>query len=401
MSGWRTFALVAAVASAGAIGTLAVAAVTGMNGNDLAHLLLTLVPAVLATIVAALLTGRLLARSSLRQRFVAVALVAATVALANVAVLTTQMFVSEHDARLVTVLLLYAVATGLAAALAVARSSNPALRRLEGTARRLGDGDLSARVGELGAGPELDALGEALDEMAGRLQVALDRERAAELMRGDLITAVSHDLRTPLASLRAMVEAVDDGVIDDRDDLRRYAAEMRRSTAQLTDLVDDLFELTQLDSGAISGEMQRAPLDDLVASALEIVRAEAGRKRLTLRSELGDAGDSPCSPRLARVLQNLLSNAVRHTPADGTVRVTAGRVGEVIELAVEDTGTGIAPVDLPHVFEPFYRADQARTGVGSGLGLTLAKRIVEALGGSIRAESRPTGSRFAVELPVG
>ena len=120
-----------------------------------------------------------------------------------------------------------------------------------------------------------------------------------------------------------------------------------------------------------------------------------------MATDLGGAEDTPCSPRLTRVLQNLLSNAVRHTPADGTVRVTAARANGRLALAVEDTGEGISSEDLPHVFEPFFRADAARSGVGAGLGLALAKRIVDALGGDISAESRPgAGSRFAVELPV-
>ena len=120
-----------------------------------------------------------------------------------------------------------------------------------------------------------------------------------------------------------------------------------------------------------------------------------------MRADLGNAFDAECSPRLTRVLQNLLSNAVRHTPADGTVLISATRVGSELALAVQDNGTGIAPEDLPHVFEPFYRADPARSGPGAGLGLALAKRIVEAMGGSIRAEpDLPVGARFDVDLPV-
>src|SRR5262249_37452220 len=128
--------------------------------------------------------------------------------------------------------------------------------------------------------------------------------------------------------------------------------------------------------------------------------AEATRKGLVVATDLGGADDTPCSPRLTRVLQNLLSNAVRHTPADGRVRVTAARSDGRLALAVEDTGGGIRPEDLPLVFEPFFRAAPARRGAGAGLGLALAKRIVDALGGDIRAESRSTGARFALEVPV-
>jgi signal transduction histidine kinase len=138
-----------------------------------------------------------------------------------------------------------------------------------------------------------------------------------------------------------------------------------------------------------------------VTTAVDAVGTEAARKGISMTTDLHGADETPCSPRLTRVLQNLLSNAVRHTPADGAVHVTAARANGQLALAVEDTGEGIRPADLPRVFEPFFRADPSRSGPGAGLGLALAKRIVDALGGDIRVESRPdAGSRFAVELPV-
>ncbi len=284
--------------------------------------------------------------------------------------------------------------------MAVARTSASAIDRLASTARALGQGDLRARVGELNAGPEFDALARTLDEMAERLKLAQERERQVEATRRDLITAVSHDLRTPLASLRAMVEAVDEGVIDDPPSLRRYANEMRRSVNQLVAMVDDLFELAVLDAGAIEAETHRGRLAEVVGCAVAAVELQAERKGLGLVTNLNGAEDAPCSPRLVRVLQNLLVNAVQHTPADGTVRVDARWLPAGLEIAVEDTGTGIAPADLERVFDPFFRADPARSGGGAGLGLALARRIAEALGGRIEVKSEPArGSRFAVLLP--
>jgi signal transduction histidine kinase len=311
------------------------------------------------------------------------------------------MAVDEHDASLVLALLVYAAAVAAATALVVARRSNEAIGRLQEAATRLGEGDADARVGALDAGPELDALARTLDDMAARLQTAAARERELEATRRDLTVALSHDLRTPLASLRAMVEAIDEGIVTDPPSLRRYAAEMRRSTDQLTRMVDDLFELAQLEAGAIELEASRAALGDVVANAIAAVEPAAAAKGLVLDADLGAAAAAPCSPRLERVLQNLLSNAVRHTPADGTVRVRAALDGGRLAVEVADTGEGIAAEDLSRVFEPFFRADPARSGPGSGLGLALAKRIVEALGGSITAESAPaSGSRFAVVLPA-
>jgi signal transduction histidine kinase len=401
MRTWRTLLLVVVVAVVGGAATLVVGLVMGMDGGELVHLVRYLVPATAVTIVAAAVTGPLLRRASLRQRFVAVAVLAAAVAMANLAVLAMQMFVSDHDATLVAVLLLYAMGAGVASALVVARQAGVALGTVEETARRLGEGDLDARAGAVDAGPELQTLATTLDEMADRLRYAHDREREADRMRRDLITTISHDLRTPLASLRAMIEAIDERVIEDPATLRRYVSEMRRSVHQLGAMVDDLFELTQLDAGAIEAETRRARLDEVVSTALAAVEPSAREKRLELITHLGTAGDAPCSPRVARVLQNLLANAVRHTPADGTIRIEAGRADGRLQIAVEDTGEGIAPDDLSRVFDPFFRADPARSGPGAGLGLALAKRIVEALGGRISAErGASTGARFAVELPA-
>jgi len=397
---WRTVVPVVGVAAAGVVGTVVVAAAMGVGEGERTDLLQLLVPAGIVTVTAAVLAKFLLARASMRQRFVAVALLAAVIAIANIGVLTVRMAVNQHDATLVTVLLLYSAAAGVAGALVVARSSSAALDRLERAARRMGAGDLETRVGPLGAGTELDTLAATLDDMASNLQRAQQRERDAESMRRDLITTVSHDLRTPLASLRAMVEAIDDGIVADPPSLQRYAHEMRRSVRQLSEMVDDLFELTQLDAGAIEAETQRASLPEIVSSAMASIELQAEEKGLHLVSALDDVEGVMCSPRVARVLQNLLVNAVRHTPADGAVRLEASRRGALVQIAVQDTGDGIAAEDLDRIFDPFFRGDPARSGPGAGLGLALAKRIVEALGGHISAETTGPGARFALELPI-
>jgi signal transduction histidine kinase len=384
------------------VGTLAVGAGEGMKAGELRHLALLLVPAAVATIVSTAVAGPLLVRASIRPRLIAVAVVAALVSLANLAVLSRLMFVDPHDARQIGVLLVYSMGAGLGAALVLSRNSAVAVNRLAATARGLGRGDLDRRVGPMDAGPELTTLARTLDEMADRLQEAMGRERTAEATRRDLITAVSHDLRTPLADLRAMVEAIDDRVVEDLPSLRRYAAQMRRAVDSLVLLVDDLFELAQLEAGAIEKETERARLVDVVRSALATCEGQASQKGLILSTELNGAGEAMCSPRLVRVLQNLLQNAIRHTPADGAVRIEAQRTASRLEVAVEDTGEGIPAEWLSQVFEPFWRGDPARSGEGSGLGLALAKRIVEGLGGTIEVRSEPArGARFGVVLPAG
>ena len=401
MNAWRGLALIGAVAVSGAVATLGIAAATGMPAEGLSRLAFTLLPAMGASLLVLVLARRILSGASLRQRFVCAAIVAVVIVLANLVVLIRTMLVSEHDATAFAVLLAYAGGIGIAAALLLARTTTGAVDRLATTARQLGEGDLDARVGPLAGGRDLDQLGGTLDEMAARLQIAMARERQIEGSRRDLMTAVSHDLRTPLANLRAMVEAIDEGVVEDVPSLRRYAGEMGRSVSDLVALVDDLFELAQIDAGAIEAETEQARLSDVVHAALTTVRLAAEEKGLLLTTDLGDAADSLFSPRLARVLQNLLTNAVRHTPADGVIRVNARCRADALDVAVADNGEGIATEDLSRVFEPFFRADPSRSGAGSGLGLALAKRIVEALGGRIVARNEDSGgARFAFELPV-
>src|SRR5262249_27126519 len=275
-----------------------------------------------------------------------------------------------------------------------------AIDRLSATARQLAAGDLDARVGTLDAGTELAELGRVVDDMADRLARATAHERDLEARRRGLMTAGAPELPPPPARLRAMTEALDDRVVDDTETFRRYAAEMRRSVDQLVDLVDDLFELAQLEAGAIEAETDRARVVDVVRSAVAAVQPLADDKRLALESILNGAGDTPCSPRMVRVLQTLLSNAVRHTPADSTIRIEAGTSDAGLEMCVEDSGEGIAATDLPMIFEPFYRADPARSGPGAGLGLTLARRMVEAMGGRLEAANlSPCGARFSITLP--
>jgi signal transduction histidine kinase len=393
--------MLVALVGIGALGALLVAAALGMKATELAHLAGLLGPAIVVTVAAALLASWLLRRTSLRQRYVAIAAVGTLVALGNIVALTREMFVSTHAAKVLGVVLIYATAAGLAAAFVVARSSASALDRIAGTADRIGRGDLSARVGDLDEGPELDRLATTLDLMAERLKTLRDQEQRVERTRRDLITAVSHDLRTPLANLRAMAEALDDGVVEDRPTVRRYAREMRGAVERLSSLVDDLFELVRVDALSIGTETDRVPLEAVVASAVATVASDADRKGVVLDTDVGNAEEVRCSPHLDRVLQNLLVNAVRHTPSGGSVRIEARRSNGELRLAVSDTGEGIPREDLPFVFDPFYRVDTSRAGNGAGLGLALADRIVRALGGEITVASElERGASFDVVVPL-
>ena len=392
-------ALTALAATLGALLALSVGLLF-LGPGEAGDLVVPLLCAIAVTVVVTAIAARWLAGASLRLRFVFVAAFATAIGLANLAVLVSLMLVDDRDAALVAGLFAYSTAAAVGAGLAAARTSTAAIERLSVAARRLAGGDLETRVGHVGGGPELEALAATLDEMTERLGVSLQRERAAEAQRRDLIVAVSHDLRTPLADLRAMAEAIEDGVVSDPQTVRRYTARMGDAVASLSTLVDDLFEFVQLDAGAIEAEAERARLAEVVDAAVAACDAQAQDKGLVLRTELGNAGAARCSPRLSRVVQNLLQNAIRHTPADGSVLVAARRQGPDLELAVEDTGEGIDPAAIERIFEPFWRGDTARATEGTGLGLALSKRIVEALGGSIEVSSSPErGSRFAILLP--
>ena len=400
MSRGRVWLAVAIGALLGSIGALVLAAATGAARHELAHLATLLFASVAITILLIAAAAPRLERLSIRQRLVTIALLVAGTIFVPLVILAQQMFVSKHDARQLTFLLVYAVATGIGAAIALSYSLTRSIDRLTETAREVGAGRLDARSDAAPAGPELDLLAATLDHMAHRLQRSIESERGADRARRDLVTAVSHDLRTPLAGLRAMVEAVDDGVVDDPETLRTYIAEMRRAVHSLGRLVDDLFELVQLEAGAIAAETRHARLEAVVAEAVDACRGDAIEKGLQVRTDLGGAAHHLCSPRLTRVLQNLLQNAIRHTPADGTVRVAARVAADRLEVVVVDDGEGIPASQISRVFEPFWRGDAARATPGAGLGLALAKRITQALGGDIQVDSPAHGgARFAVVLP--
>lgn len=395
----RALLLVLVVSATAAGGSLVTAAILGMKASEIVHLAAMLIPAILATVASAAAARPILSNAPVRHRLFALALVAVVVSLANLAVLAALMML-KHETLLVATLVVYSAGAGAGAAWSLSRSFSRSLQRITSAANALGAGDLSARIGTVEGGPELQQLAVSLDTMAERLESSIRSEQTAVRTRDDLITAVSHDLRTPLAGLRAMVEAIGDGVVEDRETIERYIGEMRRSVGALGLLVDDLFELVKLDARAVQEETRRATLAEVIAGAQAACEAQAREKGLSLETEIDGAEDGLCSPRLARVVQNLLQNAIRHTPADGTVRVVARRLPGTLEVRVEDTGEGIPEAALEKIFDPFWRGDAARRTPGSGLGLALAKSIVETLGGEMRVEANtPAGSRFAVVLP--
>jgi signal transduction histidine kinase len=237
---------------------------------------------------------------------------------------------------------------------------------------------------------------------------ARERERAAEASRRELVAWISHDLRTPLAGIRAMAEALADGVVSERADVSRYAGQIGAETHRLSGMVDDLFELSRITAGALQLTMSEVPLQDIVADALVAQVPVAERKRVRVQAN-ADAWPIVIGsdPELARVVRNLVSNAIRHTPPDGTVAVQVGVDGGEAVLAVDDGCGGIPENELSRVFEVAFRGTAARTPivgrdevVGAGLGLAIAKGLVEAHRGRIGAQNHGPGCRFEVRLPL-
>ncbi len=347
------------------------------------------------------------------------------VALLNIFLTAQLMFISsDHDLPLLILLLLFAAAVSLALGYALAQTLARRVTALHAGARALAGGDLAARVDDAGA-DELAALAAEFNRMAAQLAAAAAERDRMELARRDLVAAISHDLRTPLASLRVMTEALDDGLVDDPATTARYLASMRGQIGHLSSLIDDLFELAQIDAGALRLELQRVSIGDLVSDALEGMRPQADAKGLILRGSVApEVGPVVIAPqKIERVLYNLVTNAIRHTPGGGSITITVSAADSNTELPpsdvatqnskprtqnsmvvveVADTGEGIAPADLPRIFDYFYRGEKSRsrsTG-GAGLGLAIAHGIVEAHGGRIWAESQPErGTRICFTLP--
>ncbi len=326
----------------------------------------------------------------------------------NILFVSIPMFLSKHDSTLLLILLAFAALVALGFGQLMARSITGGLGQLAHTAEKIASGDLTERA-RVNSGDEVEMVAAAFNRMVERLDEMQAREKESEQARRALVAAVSHDLRTPLTSLRAMIEAINDGVVTDEKQVRRYLALTQAEIQNLSRLVDDLFELTQLDAGALMWTKELGSLRDLISDTLESMQAQSEEKGVKLSGWVDPQVDPvPMnSLKVQRVLYNLVQNAIRHTPAGGAVSVTAQlrNSRNQVQVEIKDTGEGIAESDLGKIFEPFYRGEKSRSrnvGDGSGLGLAIAKGFVEAHGGRIGVESRAgAGSRFWFTLPRG
>ena len=300
-------------------------------------------------------------------------------------------------ARVGGLLLWSCMVTAVVAALVaffMARRIVAPVRALTDAAGRLGAGDLSQRVDADGEG-EIAELGRAFNNMADGLQRSLQVQR-------NMIADTAHELRTPLSNIKGYVEAIRDKVIEADDET---IGVIDQEATTLSRLVEDLQDLSMLESGQVSLALQPEDPADLILKTVNAQRASATSKDIELITVVPETLPlvSIDHHRIGQVVRNLVSNALIHSGKGDTVTVTAVEIDDMVEVSVADTGEGIPPADLPHIFERFYRADKSRnraTG-GHGLGLTVSRGLVEAHGGAISVESEHgLGSRFTFTLPI-
>jgi len=343
----------------------------------------------------------------LRGRAFLSSVIAGAVALLNVIIVGRLMFVStEHDLNLLLTLVIFSAVITAFFSFSVAATVAGRIENIATAIRLLAHGAFATRLAPNG-NDEVARLSEDVDLLAARLQAADDQRAALDRERRELTAAISHDLRTPLASLRAMTEALNDGIVDEPAEIRRYYATMRREIERLSRMIDDLFELSQLDAGALKLERLPICVQDIAAEVVDAMQAAArlAGVELILNVDSSPPEIEVDGGRIERAIGNLVRNALEHTPGGGRVLVSVAATNGNVDLRVADSGSGIAPSDLPHVWERFYRADISRgrngNGDGAGLGLAITRGIVEAHGGSVEAISGGgDGATFVLRLPL-
>jgi signal transduction histidine kinase len=349
-----------------------------------------------------LLVRRRRGAGSLTRQLTAGVIVAVALVTLGVGAVALLMFISGHDALVMAVLLVFAGGLTTYSIWTLSGGVMDDIESVRDGLRAVGDGrrDVGIRTG---GSDEIAELAAAANRMTAQLAEREAERDAAEQARRGLVAAVSHDLRTPLTSLRLLADAVEDELVD-HETRRRYLEQMSVHIGTLSALIEDLFELSRLEAGDIEWSLQRVRLDELVGETVEAMRAQADAKHVAVRAHVsGDLAPARANPeKLQRVLFNLIQNAIRHTPADGSVTVAAESNGRTVEVEVADTGRGVPPEDRERAFEPFYRggAGAARAaGDGTGLGLTICRAIVEAHGGEIWFAESQRGARVRFSLP--
>ena len=340
---------------------------------------------------------------SIRARLVLMCVITAVLGLVNAGFTTALMLLSTQDLAILGALLGFSLGVSVCVAFAASQATTNSIRELLTAVRRISAGSLDVRV-PLRSRDEVGELADAVNAMAQRLEASFARERELDQARTDLILALSHDLLSPLTSIRAMVESINDGVVHGPATVRRYLRSVNAQIDDMTQLIDDLLELSRMDAGMPVLQLEPASIADLISDTIAGMSARAAARGLVLNGTVGDHLPHVMmdAPRVQRVLNNLVQNAITHTPPPGTVTLAAREAGDEVRVDVIDTGPGLLQEEFRrrlHAPPGASRGQQAASG-GSGLGLSIVAGIVEAHGGRIWLESSVgQGSTFSFTLP--
>ncbi len=371
--------------------------------QDLAVIVTIAAGASAAVAVAGVALLRAVRRRSLLTGVLIVAVAAVGAVLAGAVAAASAMFLSPHDLRVLLIVSAVAGSVGVGTAAVLARGVVAGLGAVGDAAIGLADGAYLSPTVTLNA--ELRTLDRQLAETSTRLHNGRQRERDLERGRRDLVAWVSHDLRTPLAGIRAMSEALEDKVVVDEETVDRYHAGIRREADRLSGMVDDLFELSRINASALHLELREVALGDILSDSVATAQPVAAARGVRVEAA---ASNDPSFvhgsvPELGRILRNLLANAIRHTPAGGTVVVQTRAGDGTVAVEVRDGCGGIPEHDLPRLFDVAFRGTAARTpgeDGGAGLGLAIARGLVEAHAGSISITNVLGGCCARVVLPT-
>lgn len=394
---------VLASVAVGVVVTVLAAVALGAPAGDAAELMGWAVIGAAATVLVGTAAGRAARRRSLAAQIGLLALSATAAPLAGAVLAANAMFVSDHDLRALFVVLAAGGTAAAACALMLAGRLGRAAEELRRLSRVVATGVPPEPTVALPA--ELAEVADQLSASAASAEAARDRERAMDASRRELVAWVSHDLRTPLTGIRAMVEALEDGVVTDPAVVARYHRTIREEADRLSRLVDDLFELSRIQAGGLDLALEPVGLDEVVSDALAASTAVADARGVVVRGELRQPGIEVAAsvPELSRVLRNLLDNAIRHTPEGGQVVVEAGVGDDHAVVSVADGCGGIPETDLPRVFDLGFRGDAARSpggAGGGGFGLAIAQGLVDAHRGELAVANHGAGCRFELRLPL-
>ncbi len=326
----------------------------------------------------------------------------------NVWVIARFTFIQSHYLTLTSVLLIFAGLSALTIGFFASKTMTDRLSKLHEATQALARRDFTTRLG-ISGNDEIAQLANTFNDMARSLQEVEEQKRQLEETRRDLTAWVSHDLRTPLTSMRVMIEAILDGVVKDEETVQRYLDNSRAEIEHLSELIDDLFELAQLDVGHLQLNLQRASISDLISDTLGSMMAKAEQQRITLKGEVAEDVDliQMAPDKIQRVLTNLVDNAIKYTGSGEAVTLRAWRGGDEIRIDIHNGGSYIPEDVLPRLFESFYRGEGSRMrgddgDRGTGLGLAIARGFIEAHGGRIWATSvEGEGATFSFSLPQG